>query len=191
MYLRSRSRCAQNCAHSAVLERRELHLRSGERIWRTSQLNYVPRFAPVSTHHNLTHPVASGTAALHFDSYRNHGGHGVLHVTGTGARRKPDERTDLFSLGLVLYEMVAGQRAFAGETGAAVLDAILHREPAPVRQLIPQAPAALERIIAKALEKDRTRQVQGFGKFARSSTLRCTRRNCWCRGGLFPQRQRR
>ena len=68
---------------------------------------------------------------------------------------KLDERTDLFSLGLVLYEMVTGQRAFAGETGAAVHDAILHRAPSSVRQLNPQVPAELERIIAKAMEKDR------------------------------------
>jgi len=71
---------------------------------------------------------------------------------------KLDERTDLFSMGLVLYEMVAGRRAFAGETGPAVHDAILHHKPTPVRQLCPQAPAELVRIISNTLEKDRTRR---------------------------------
>ena len=65
---------------------------------------------------------------------------------------KLDARTDLFSLGLVLYEMVTGQKAFAGETCAAIHDAILHREPTPVRELNPEVPSGLERIIRKATE---------------------------------------
>ena len=68
---------------------------------------------------------------------------------------KLDARTDLFSLGLVLYEMVTGQKAFAGDTGAAIHDAILHRAPTPVRELNPAVPSGLERIISKATEKDR------------------------------------
>jgi len=77
-----------------------------------------------------------------------------------------DARTDLFSLGLVLYEMVTGQRAFAGETGAAVHDAILLRKPTPVRQLNPAIPPGLERIIDKALEKDRTRRFRSAQEVA-------------------------
>jgi serine/threonine protein kinase len=68
---------------------------------------------------------------------------------------KLDARTDLFSLGLVLYEMVTGQKAFGGETSDAIHDAILHREPTPVRELNPAIPSGLERIIRKAIEKDR------------------------------------
>ena len=67
---------------------------------------------------------------------------------------KLDARTDLFSLGLVLYEMVTGQKAFGGETSDAIHDAILHREPTPVRELNPAIPSGLERIIRKATEKD-------------------------------------
>jgi DNA-binding winged helix-turn-helix (wHTH) protein/tetratricopeptide (TPR) repeat protein len=71
-----------------------------------------------------------------------------------------DARTDLFSFGLVLYEMVTGEKAFAGDTGPAVYDAILHRVPVPVRQLNPSAPAKLERIINKAIAKDRSDRYQ-------------------------------
>jgi eukaryotic-like serine/threonine-protein kinase len=66
-----------------------------------------------------------------------------------------DERTDLFSLGLVLYEMCTGQRAFVGNTSGVIFDAILNRAPVPAARLNPAIPVQLEQIIAKTLEKDR------------------------------------
>jgi eukaryotic-like serine/threonine-protein kinase len=71
-----------------------------------------------------------------------------------------DVRTDLFSFGLVLYEMATGQRTFAGETGPVVREAILTRKPRPARQLNPGLPPKLEEIINKALEKDRGQRYQ-------------------------------
>jgi serine/threonine protein kinase/dipeptidyl aminopeptidase/acylaminoacyl peptidase len=73
---------------------------------------------------------------------------------------KLDARTDLFSFGLVLYEMAARQRAFTGETAPILNTAILNHTPTPVRDLNPETPANLERIINKALEKDRELRYQ-------------------------------
>jgi len=73
---------------------------------------------------------------------------------------KLDARTDLFSFGLVLYEMATGHRAFEGDTGPALKDAILTQTPLSARQVNPRVPAKLARIITKALEKDRAVRYQ-------------------------------
>lgn len=67
---------------------------------------------------------------------------------------KLDERTDLFSFGLILYEMATGRRAFIGETSSELHDAILHRTPTAARYLNPEIPARVEQIINRALAKD-------------------------------------
>jgi serine/threonine protein kinase/tetratricopeptide (TPR) repeat protein len=71
-----------------------------------------------------------------------------------------DARTDIFSFGLVLYEMATGQRAFTGETEAILHDAIQYRDPKPVREINPEVAPEVESIISKALEKDRERRYQ-------------------------------
>src|SRR4030095_7393540 len=71
-----------------------------------------------------------------------------------------DARTDLFSLGTVLYQTAAGVLPFQGDTSAVIYEAILNRDPLPVREKNPSVPSELERIIDKALEKDRNLRYQ-------------------------------
>ena len=71
-----------------------------------------------------------------------------------------DARTDLFSLGAILYQMATGDRAFEGDTQAVVFDAILNRDPRPVADVNAAMPAALGPILEKALEKERNLRYQ-------------------------------
>ena len=71
-----------------------------------------------------------------------------------------DTRTDLFSFGAVLYEMATGRMAFSGNNAAIVHDAILNRAPVPLLRLNPELPQEVERIVDKALEKDRKLRYQ-------------------------------
>ena len=74
--------------------------------------------------------------------------------------KKVDTRSDIFSFGSVLYEMVTGQRAFRGETKLSILSAILHKEPPTVTEIAGDVPRDLEKIIMRCLRKDPDRRIQ-------------------------------
>src|SRR5712691_2189878 len=87
---------------------------------------------------------------------------GTIHYMSPEQARglTTDARTDLFSLGAVLYQMAAGDRPFEGDTQAVVFDAILNRDPRPLAEANPSMPAALGPILEKAFEKDRNLRYQ-------------------------------
>lgn len=85
----------------------------------------------------------------------------VGYMSPEQARGLPvDARTDIFSLGVVLFEMVTGRSPFEGNSASSVLVSILEREPAPITRYIPNAPAEMQRIVTRSLAKIRDNRYQ-------------------------------
>ena len=85
----------------------------------------------------------------------------AVYMSPEQARSEPiDARSDLFSFGVVMYEMSTGKKPFAGNNSLMTLDAVLHQKPVPPRELNAQMPVELEGIIGKAMEKDRNHRYQ-------------------------------
>jgi len=89
-------------------------------------------------------------------------------ISGTPSYMSPEQirgdeldvRSDVFSLGLVLYEMATGRKAFSGSTGGALIEAILSRTPTPVRDVNSEIPVELQAIIIRAIEKEKDKRYQ-------------------------------
>jgi len=145
-----------------------------------------------------THPAVSsegtrpdgGTSAHSFRSFTAVGTPSYMSPEQV-RRERLDTRTDLFSLGLVLYQMAAGRRAFEGDTEAEIHEAILLLNPEPARTYNPAVPEGLDRVLARALEKDRTRRYQSaaelredlLGLLTRTRSTRAgSRRWAWAAG---------
>ena len=114
--------------------------------------------------------VAAGDAGADGDATDSTSIVGI--ISGTPSYMSPeqvrgdalDPRTDIFSLGLLLYEMATGRQAFSGRTGGVVIEAVLTRSPVPARSINPEIPPKLEEIINKALHKDREQRYQHAGE---------------------------
>ena len=101
--------------------------------------------------------------------------------------RDLDARSDIFSFGLVLYEMLTGRRAFAGESWISTLAAILHKEPQPLRDFNSSIPFSLEQHVARCLRKDPNERFQSMADVRRALAGATLSRETWSSETLSSQ----
>jgi serine/threonine protein kinase len=147
-------------AHAAGIVHRDI--KPENIMLRSSGLVKVLDFGLAKLVENQTPPANSAAptnAGMNTDSGTIMGT--VCYMSPEQARGlKVDVRSDIFSLGVVLHEMIAGQRPFQGETTSHVLVAILEKEPLRLSHYLPDVPPELERIVGKALRKNRDERYQ-------------------------------
>jgi len=120
-------------------------------------------------------------------------------IPGTAVYMSPEQarseeidfRSDLFSFGVVMYEMSTGKKPFSGKNSLMTLDAVLHDRPVPPGELNPKVPVELEGIIGKAMEKDRTERYQSATQMkADLQQLKREHESGQVRSGLHPSKLR-